>query len=77
MTRPEYVKPSQYYQFHFMFIGYKFKDKQTGNLLKKYQVWHSFRALAINMLHTNKVVSRFELVNNNGWENGKQLNPTT
>ena len=44
---------SPYGKFHFKYLGFNFKDKQTGKIYRKGEFWDSFRATAMSTLGFN------------------------
>lgn len=61
---------SQYARFHILFIGYDFYDNRKKRIISKYELWHGFNHLCMIMVEKKKVLSRFTLVDREGWRKG-------
>ena len=68
---------SPYAKFYMTFQGYLFFDKKLNRIRAKYVLWNTNRALCLIMTQKKAVVSRFRLVDKEGWKNGKYLKDET
>ena len=64
---------SLYAKFHVQFQGYLFYDNVLKTLKSKFQLWHGHKYLCVMMLQRKKVVSRYTLIDREGWANGMRI----
>ena len=73
----DWVKPNElsaYALFHFSFIGYSFKEKATGKIRTKLQVFLKDKAMALGMAQTKTIHENYILVDSIGWRDGINTN---
>ena len=64
---------SQYAKFHIEFMAYNFYDTVRRRTVSKFILWHGFNKLCLRMLERKKPLSRYILVDRDGWKNGDRL----
>lgn len=64
---------SDYAFFHQTFVGFDFKDINTGKIRSKLSIFWSNPTEAMKMAMTLKVPAEYQLVNAPGWRNGYRI----
>ena len=72
--RPREEREFSYFaKFFIEFQGYEFFDLQAGRIKEKYELWHGNEKLCRIMLERKQPLSRFKLLDKEGWSRGIKI----